>query len=67
MSPFERGFGVEVGMTIDALTAGFRVVEVETTMSHSETGRDLAGFIHRGKQFTGVLLALLKRASTLGR
>ena len=58
--PFSSGYGVEVGLTIRALRKGFRLVEVETTMSHAATGRDLAGFMHRGKQFAHVWLALMK-------
>lgn len=61
VAPFAPGFGMEVAMTVDALRAGLRVVEIQTTMSHSETGRDLAGFMHRGKQFRDILLALIKR------
>ncbi|MGE5576374.1 MAG: glycosyltransferase family 2 protein [Syntrophothermus sp.] len=58
---FASGFGVEVGLTIDAARKGFRVMEVPVQMSHAETGRDLAGFLHRGKQFWHVGLALLRR------
>ncbi|MBU1671432.1 MAG: glycosyltransferase [Actinobacteria bacterium] len=60
-APFAPGFGMEVAMTIDALRAGFGVVEVETSMSHRETGRDLAGFVHRGRQFFDVLVAIATR------
>ncbi|GAA0861187.1 glycosyltransferase family 2 protein [Paraclostridium tenue] len=45
------GYGVEVGMTIDILKYGYSIKEVLVNMTHSETGRDLKGFIHRGKQF----------------
>lgn len=45
------GYGVEVGMTIDILKHGYSIKEVLVNMTHSETGRDLKGFIHRGKQF----------------
>jgi len=31
-------------------------------MSHSETGRDLAGFVHRGRQFADIAKALASRA-----
>ena len=58
---FEAGFGVEVGLTIDVFRFGFRVKEVPVQMSHAETGRNLAGFIHRGRQFADVLLVLAKR------
>lgn len=64
VAPFAPGFGMEVAMTIDAVRAGLRVVEVQTTMSHRETGRDFAGFIHRGKQFRDILLAIAGRAQT---
>lgn len=59
--PFESGFGVEVGMTIDVFRYGFRVKEVPVQMTHAETGRDLAGFIHRGHQFIDVVFVLSKR------
>jgi len=58
--PFSSGYGVEVGLTIRALRRGYRLTEVETTMSHAATGRDISGFIHRGKQFIHVGLALVK-------
>ena len=58
--PFGAGYGAEVVLTVRALRAGFRIQEVETTMSHAATGRDLAGFVHRGKQFVHVALAVMK-------
>lgn len=58
---FEAGYGVEVGMTIDAVRKGFRVTEVDVNMTHSETGRDIRGFIHRGKQFIHVAQVLASR------
>ena len=48
--PFARGFGMEVGMTIDAVRAGHRVAEVELDLSHRTSGRTLAGFAHRARQ-----------------
>lgn len=45
------GYGVEVGMSIDILKWGYRIKEVPVEMTHNETGRDLKGFIHRGKQY----------------
>lgn len=45
------GYGVEVGMTIDILKYGYTIKEVLVNMTHNETGRDLKGFIHRGKQY----------------
>lgn len=47
-------FGIEVGMTIDILRSGFRISEIPIPFTHRETGRDLAGFCHRGKQMIDV-------------
>jgi len=58
--PFADGYGIEVAMTIDALRAGMRVGEVPTTMTHRETGRDPAGFIHRGHQYLDVRKAVAR-------
>lgn len=59
LTPFYEDYGVELGMTIKALRMGLTVIEVPTTMSHKETGRDIKGFIHRGKQFMDVIRVLL--------
>jgi glycosyltransferase involved in cell wall biosynthesis len=48
--PFARGYGMEVGMTIDAVRAGYRVCERELDLEHRATGRTLGGFVHRGRQ-----------------
>jgi len=48
--PFAPGFGMEIGMTIDAARAGHRIAEVELDLSHRATGRTLSGFVHRGRQ-----------------
>lgn len=60
--PFASGYGVEVGLTIKAARAGFTVLEVPVQMTHAETGRDLKGFCHRGKQFWHVARVLVKAA-----
>lgn len=60
--PFAAGYGAEVGLTVRALRAGFRLAEVETEMAHAATGRDLKGFVHRGRQFVHVGLALARLA-----
>ncbi len=57
----DRGFGAEVGLTIDAARRGFKILEVPTAMSHAVTGRDLSGFTHRGWQFYYVLRTILRR------
>jgi hypothetical protein len=53
--PFAPGFGMEVGMTIDAVRAGHRVVEIELDLAHRATGRTLGGFIHRGRQLVDLM------------
>jgi hypothetical protein len=55
--PLAAGFGCELRMTIDALRASLAVEEVEVDLSHRETGRNLAGFAHRGRQLLDALLA----------
>lgn len=59
VTPFDEGYGVELGMSIKALKKGFRLMEVPTTMTHKETGRDLKGFMHRGKQFVDVVKVIM--------
>jgi hypothetical protein len=55
--PVAAGFGCETRMTIDAVRAGLRVAEIELPVRHRATGRDLAGFVHRGRQLVDALLA----------
>jgi glycosyltransferase involved in cell wall biosynthesis len=57
---FAGGWGAEIGLTVAALRAGFRVLEVPTTMTHRVTGRDAAGILHRAKQFFGAARVLLR-------
>ena len=37
-------------MTIDAIRAGHRVIEIELELAHRTTGRTPAGFAHRARQ-----------------
>lgn len=55
VAPFHRGFGMEIGMTVDAVRAGFKVQEVELDLAHRATGKSLRGFIHRGRQLKDFL------------
>jgi hypothetical protein len=55
--PLAAGFGCEVRMTIDAVRAGLRVEERPLPLRHRTTGRDPAGFAHRGGQLIDALLA----------
>lgn len=58
---FEAGFGVETAMTIDALRNGYSVVEVPLPLTHRGTGRNWAGFRHRGRQFWHILKVVCRR------
>ena len=61
--PLAPGFGVEVAMTIDALRAGLRLLEIPATgLAHRATGRDVAGFAHRGRQGADILRAVAIRS-----
>jgi glycosyltransferase involved in cell wall biosynthesis len=60
--PFADGFGMEVGMTIDAARAGFRIGEVEVDLEHRATGRTIGGFAHRARQLRDLVLAAVKRS-----
>jgi glycosyltransferase involved in cell wall biosynthesis len=62
--PFARGFGMEIGITIDAVRAGQRVLELELELSHRATGRTLAGFLHRGRQLVDFVRVYAARRST---
>lgn len=55
--PLAPGFGCEVRMTIDAVRAGLSVEEPELELTHRTTGRDLGGFVHRGRQLLDALVA----------
>jgi glycosyltransferase involved in cell wall biosynthesis len=59
--PFARGFGMEIGVTVDALRAGFEVSEVELDLEHRATGRSVAGFRHRGRQLLDFLRVYVSR------
>jgi glycosyltransferase involved in cell wall biosynthesis len=58
---FAPGFGPETGLTVDALRAGYRVVEVPCAISHRRTGRDAAGFLHRARQGADIARSLARR------
>ncbi len=48
--PLAPRYGMEIGMTVDAVRAGHRVVEIALPLDHRATGKSLAGFLHRGRQ-----------------
>jgi hypothetical protein len=55
--PLAAGFGAESAMTADAVRAGLAVEERELDLEHRATGRDVRGFLHRGRQLRDILLA----------
>jgi hypothetical protein len=54
---------MELGMTIDAARAGYRVAEIELDLDHRPTGRTLSGFAHRGRQLADFALAYASRGA----
>jgi glycosyltransferase involved in cell wall biosynthesis len=50
VTPFHAAFGMEIGMTVDAVRAGLKVKEIELELAHRATGKSLAGFRHRARQ-----------------
>ena len=59
--PFAAGYGMEIGMTIDAVRAGDRVVEFELDLAHRASGRSLSGFLHRARQLLDFMRVYVQR------
>lgn len=59
--PLAPGWGVETGLTIDVLQAGFRMQEVPCRLQHRVSPATVAGAVHRGRQLRDVMLALQAR------
>jgi glycosyltransferase involved in cell wall biosynthesis len=59
--PFAAGFGMEIGMTVDAVRAGYRLGEYELDLEHRASGRTLAGFRHRAVQLGDFLRVYASR------
>jgi glycosyltransferase involved in cell wall biosynthesis len=56
--PLAGGFGVETAMTIDAVRAGLKAVELPIDgLTHRPTGRGPRGFAHRARQGADILWA----------
>ncbi|MBS2533512.1 glycosyltransferase [Catenulispora sp. NF23] len=55
-------FGVEAGLTVDLLQAGYRVAEIPADIRHRVTGEDLRSQLHRARQYRDVMLALRSRS-----
>jgi hypothetical protein len=70
VTPFAPRFGMEIGMTTDAVRAGFRIVEIPLALEHRATGRTVRGFVHRARQladFVAVTLDRMAGGSPTGR
>ena len=61
VTPFASGFGMEIGMTVDAHRAGLRLTEVELDLEHRATGKTAPGFLHRARQLRDFLRVYLTR------
>jgi glycosyltransferase involved in cell wall biosynthesis len=59
--PFAGGYGMELGMTVDAVRAGYRLREYQLDLEHRATGRSLGGFLHRARQLADFIRAYLAR------
>jgi glycosyltransferase involved in cell wall biosynthesis len=64
--PFAPRYGMETGMTIDAVRAGARVSEIDLDLTHRATGRTFGGFIHRGRQLADIAAAWIARRDADG-
>jgi glycosyltransferase involved in cell wall biosynthesis len=60
-------FGVETSLTIEVARWGGRILEIPLALQHARTGRNLAGFRHRARQFRDVLGVLLEAFYGLGK
>jgi glycosyltransferase involved in cell wall biosynthesis len=59
--PLARGWGVEVGLTVDVLRTGLRILEVPCELHHRVSGRGWRAQLHRARQYRDVWLALAVR------
>ena len=59
--PLAPGFGMEIGMTVDAVRAGYRVREYELPLTHRATFRTFSGFVHRARQLRDFVRAYAGR------
>ncbi len=60
--PFAAGYGMEIGMTVDAVRAGYRLREYEVDLEHRATGKNVRGFAHRARQLRDFLRVFASRA-----
>lgn len=58
-------FGLEIGLTLDAVARGAVISEVEVAFEHRPSGRDLKGFAHRARIGRDVYRAVTTRTGFL--
>jgi glycosyltransferase involved in cell wall biosynthesis len=61
--PFAAGYGMEIGMTVDAVRAGYRLGEYGVDLEHRATGKSIGGFAHRALQLRDFFRVFLARRS----
>ena len=59
--PFAPAYGMETGMTIDAVRAGYRLGEYELELAHRATGKTFGGFVHRFRQMVDFARVYISR------
>ena len=60
--PFADGYGMEIGMTIDAVRAGHRVIEIELDLAHrADRAHGSPASLHRGRQLVDFVRAYARR------
>ena len=55
------GFGLEIGLTLDAAARGASISEMAVEFAHRQTGRDISGFAHRARIGRHVYRAVVSR------
>jgi glycosyltransferase involved in cell wall biosynthesis len=53
-------FGLEFKITLEALRSKICIVDIPVNIRHRETGRNIRGFLHRGRQFVNILKVVVK-------
>jgi hypothetical protein len=64
--PFAAGFGMEIGITVDAVRAGYSLREYELDLEHRPTRRSPRGFAHRAAQLRDFVRVYLSRRRARG-
>ncbi|MGE5632483.1 MAG: glycosyltransferase family 2 protein [Caulobacteraceae bacterium] len=53
------GYSLEFKVALEGIRHGLKLVEVPVDIHHRETGRNISGFLHRGKQCTDILKTII--------